>query len=84
MAVRPIRVILSVLRYMVAGLSFFLVINIRRGSGSLQVIMAGSGKRPSILMLGGGTFGIDGSVVASDAFRKIPGFSGTSILGLNW
>lgn len=81
MPVKPISVILSVFKYIVAGLSFFLVISIRSGSGSLQVMMAGSGKRPSILMLGGGT---SGSAVAVDAFRKSPGFSGTSMLGLNW
>lgn len=75
---------LSVLKYIVAGLSFFLVISIRKGSDSLQVIMAGSGKRPSILILGGGTFGTDGSAAATDAFRNSPGFSGTSMLGLNW
>lgn len=68
MTVKPISVILSVLRYIVAGLSFFLVIKIRRGSDSLQVMMAGSGKRPSILMLGGGTLGTDESAVAIDAF----------------
>ena len=84
MTVKPTSVILSVLKYIVAGLSFFLVISIRRGSDSLQVMIAGSGKRPSILMLGGGTPGTDGSPVATDAFRKSPGFSGTSILGLNW
>ena len=77
-------VMLSVLKYIVAGLSFFLVMSIRRGSDSLQVMMAGSGRRPSILMLGGGTFGTDGSIVATDALRKSPGFSGTSMLGLNW
>ena len=76
-------VIVSVLKYIVAWLSFFLVMSIRRGSESLQVMMAGSGKRPSILMLGGGSFGADGSIVAVDAFRKNPGFSGTSMLGLN-
>ena len=76
-------VMLSVLRYIVAGLSFFLVMSIRRGSDSLQVMMAGSGKRPSILMLGGGSFGADGSAVAVDAFRNNPGFSGTSMLGPN-
>ena len=77
-------VMLSVIKYIVAGLSFFLVISIRRGKDSLQVMMAGSGKRPSILMLGGGIFGTEGSAVATDAFRKSPGFSGTSMLGLNW
>ncbi len=84
MAVKPISVILSVLKYIVAGLSFFFVISIRRGSDSLQVMMAGSGKRPSILMLGGCTFGTVGLAVATDAFRKSPGFSGSSIIGLNW
>ena len=84
MTVKPISVILSDLKYMVAGLSFFLVISIRRGSDSLQVMIAGSGKRPSILILGGGTFETDGSAVAVDAFRKSPDFSGTSMLGLNW
>ena len=83
MRVKPISVMLNVLKYIVAGLSFFLVISIRSGSDSLQVMMAGSGKRPSILMLGGGTFGSDGSAVGTDAFRKNPGFSGTSMLGLN-
>lgn len=76
--------ILSVLKYIVAGLLFVLVINIRRGNNSLQVMMAGSGKRPSILMLGGGKSGTDGSAAATGAFRKSPGFSGTSMLGLNW
>lgn len=76
-------VMLSVLRYIVAGLSFFLVMSIRRGSDSLQVMMAGSGKRPSILILGGGTFGTDESFVAVDPNRKNPGFSGTSMLGPN-
>lgn len=75
---------LSVLKYIVAGLSFFLVIIIRRGSDSLHVMMAGSGNRPSILILGGGTFGTDGSTVATDTFRKSPDLSGTSIAGLNW
>ena len=84
MSVKPISVMLSVLKYIVAGLSLFLVIKIRRGSDSLQVMIAGSGRRPSILMFGGGTSGTDGSVVATDAFRKSPAFSGTSILGLNW
>ena len=74
-------VILSVLKYIVAWLSFFLVMSIRRGSDSLQVMIAGSGKRPSILMLGGG--GADGSAVAVDGFPKNPGFSGTSMLGPN-
>ena len=83
MRVKPISVMLSVLKYIVAGLSFFFVMSIRRGSDSLQVMMAGSGKRPSILMLGGGNFGTDGSTVAADAFRKSPGFSGTSMLGPN-
>ena len=83
MRVKPISVMLNVLKYIVAGLSFFLVMSIRRGSGSLQVMMAGSGKRPSILMLGGGTFGRDGSAVGTDAFRKNPDFSGPSMLGLN-
>ena len=76
-------VTLSVLKYIVAWLSFFLVMSIRRGSESLQVMMAGSGKRPSILMLGGGSFGADGSAVGVDGFRKNPGFSGTSMLGPN-
>lgn len=83
MRVKPISVMLRFLKYIIAGLSFFLVMSIRRGSGSLQVMMAGSGKRPSILMLGGGTFGGDGSAVGTDAFRKNPGFSGTSMHGPN-
>ena len=83
MRVKPISVMLSVLKYMVAGLSFFFVMSIRRGSGSLPVIIAGSGKRPSIVILGGGNFGSDGSAVAEDALRKSPGFSGTSMLGPN-
>lgn len=84
MPVKPTSVMLSVFKYIVAGLSFFFVISIRRGSGSLQVIMAGSGKRPSILMLGGGTSGSDESADAMVAFRKSPGFSGISMLGSNW
>ena len=84
MKVEPISVMLSVLKYIVAGLSFFFVMSIRRGSDSLQVMMAGSGNRPSMVILGGGTFGTAGSVLAIDAFRKSPGFSGTSMLGLNW
>lgn len=83
MCVKPISVMLSVLKYIVAGLSFFLVISIRRGNDSLQVMMAGSGKRPSMLILGGATGGTDGSAVAVDALRKSPGFSGTSMLGPN-
>lgn len=83
MRVKPISVMLSVLRYIVAGLSFFLVMSIRRGSDSLQVMMAGSGKRPSILILGGVTFGTDESVVPVDPFLKNPDFSGTSMLGPN-
>ena len=83
MKVKPISVMLRVLKYIVAGLSFFLVMSIRKGSDSLQVMMAGSGKRPSISMLGGMIFGLDGSAVTADAFRKSPGFPGTSMLGLN-
>ena len=84
MEVKPISVMLSVLKKIVAGLSFFLVINIRRGSGSRQVMMAGSGKRQSILMLGGWKLVTDGLAAATDAFRKSPRFSGSSMLGLNW
>lgn len=77
-----IRLILNNCRKIVAGASFFFVISTRRGSGSLHVMMAGSGKRPSTLIFGGGTLGVLGSV-GTEPLRKSPGFSGTSIAGLN-
>ena len=62
------------------GLSLSLPIKIRRGSGSLQLIIAGSGSRPSSLILGG-TSGVLG---AGDFRLKSPGLEGTSIFGANW
>ena len=73
---------LSIWRYNLAGLSFFFVINIRKGSGSLQVIIGGSGNRPSMLMFGGSTVDAEG-LIGTEGLRKSPGFPGTSILGLN-
>ena len=69
-------------KYILAGLSFFLVINTRRGSTSLQVMIGGSGKRPSMLMLGGINFD-DVEFIGIEGLRKRPGLSGTSMLGLN-
>lgn len=77
-----IKLMFTSCRYIVAGVSFFFVTSTRRGIGSLQVMMAGSGRRPSTLIFGGGTFGVLGSV-GTDGFRKSPGLSGTSIAGLN-
>lgn len=59
------------------------MINIRSGKASLRVAIADSGNLASMLILGGGTAGADGSGTA-DVFRKSPGFSGTTMLGLNW
>ena len=67
---------------MLAGLSFFFVISIRKGSGSLQVIIGGSGNRPSMLMFGGSTVDAEG-LIGTEGLRKSPGFPGTSMLGLN-
>lgn len=67
---------------MVAGVSFFLVTRIRKGKASLQVAIGGSGKRPSMLIVGGGTLGANDSG-AAEGLRKSPGFSGTLMLGLN-
>lgn len=69
-------------RYILAGLSFFFVIKTRKGSGSLQVIIGGSGNRASMLMFGGGTVDADGTV-GIEGLRKSPGLPGTSMLGLN-
>ena len=66
-----------------AGLWFFFVIKIRKGSGSLQVITGGSGNRASMLMSGGSTVEADGST-GIEGLRKSPGLPGISILGLNW
>lgn len=62
------------------GLSLSLPIKIRRGRGSLQLIIAGSGRRPSSLILGG-TSGVLG---AGDFRLKSPSLEGTSIFGANW
>lgn len=59
------------------------MIKIRRGKASLRVAIGGAGSRASMLILGGCTGGVDGSG-AADVFRKSPGFSGTTMLGLNW
>ena len=49
-----------------SGLSFCFESKIRNGSGSLHVIIAGSGKRPSILIFGGFS-NIPGSCVEKPA-----------------
>lgn len=69
-------------RYILAGLPFFFVINTRKGSGSLQVIIGGSGNRASMLMSGGSMVEADGPW-GIEGLRKSPGLPGTSILGLN-
>lgn len=65
---------------MVEGLSLSLLIKIRRGSGSLQQMIAGSGNRPSSLMLGG----TSGVIETGDLRLKSPCLGGTSIFGANW
>lgn len=62
------------------GLSLSLLIKIRKGSGSLQLIIAGSGSRLSSLILGE-TSGVLG---AGEYRLKNPGLEGTSIFGANW
>ena len=59
-----------------------MVISIRNGSGSLQVMRGGSGNRPSMLTLGEGTLGAPESAFAATVFlRNRLGFVGTSMLG---
>ena len=65
---------------MVAGESLSFVISIRSGKVSLQVIIAGSGSRPSKLIMGGITLFL--GVV--DPIRNKLGRSGTSIGGAKW
>ena len=69
-------------RYIVAGESLSLVINIRRGSGSLQVMIGGSGKRPSMLTLGG-TRDCCEACDLVESLRKRPPLLGASMLGAN-
>ena len=78
--VYPIKLILINCSMMVAGVSFFFVTSTRNGRGSQQVTTAGSGKRPSTVMFGGGIF----ASVSWDGLRNSPGFSGMSIAGLKW
>ena len=66
-------------RYIVEGLSLSLLIKMRRGSGSLQLMIAGSGSRPSSLILGG-TSGVLGT---GDFRLKSPCLGGSSIFGAN-
>lgn len=66
---------------MVAELSLSLVTNTRKGRGSLRVMIAGSGNRPSTLMFGGASDVLGPGI---DSWRKKPVFGGTSIFGANW
>lgn len=66
---------------MVAELSFNLVIKIRKGSGSLQFTIAGSGNRLSSMILGGTT---DVLELGATSLRNRPGLGGASIFGANW
>ena len=66
---------------MVAFDSFSFVINTRKGRGWLQVIMAGSGRRPSKAMLGGV---VSSALEVFDGLRKRPCLLGTAIAGANW
>ena len=66
----------------VAGDSLSLVINIRKGIGSLQLITGGSGNRPSMLTFGG----IEGCCDVCDiveSLRNRPDLLDPSILGAN-
>ena len=66
---------------MVALLSFTLVTRTRSGNGSLHVMTAGSGKRPSKVIFGG-LPALD--VLGLDHWRKKPGLASPSIFGANW
>ena len=52
----------------------------RRGRGSLQVMIAGSGSRPSILTMGG----LISPGSGTEGFRNRLPFMGTGIGGANW
>ena len=64
-----------------AELPFSLVIKTRRGSGSLQFTIAGSGNRLSMLIFGGIT---TVSGLETVGLRKRPDLDGSSIFGANW
>lgn len=68
-------------KYNVAGDSLSFLINTRRGSGSLQVTIDGSGSRPSKLMLGGPAS--SSATVVVEGFRKMPGLAGMLMAGAN-
>jgi len=68
-------------KYNVAGDSLSLVSNTRRGSGSLQVTIGGSGSRPSKLMLG--ETASSSATVAVEVLRKMPGLAGMLTAGAN-
>lgn len=76
--VYPISSICSICRKIVSGLSFHLEIKIRNGSGSLHVMIAGSGKRPSILTLGG--FSNISGICAEEPLRKRGLLSGGCVM----
>ena len=87
--VYPMSSIWSIRRKIVSGLLFCFETKILNGSGSLQVIIAGSGKRPSILILGGSPdvpgSCIDEPVPNGFSLRKrFPFAEGCAMLGENW
>lgn len=69
------------LTYIVALLSFIFVTKTRSGKGSLHVMMAGSGKRPSRVIFGGPPV-LD--LLEVDHGRKRPGLGPPSTFGANW
>lgn len=64
---------------MIEKLSLSLLIKIRKGSGSLQLMIAGSGSRPSSLILGG----TSGALGTGEFRLKSPCLGGSSIFGAN-
>ena len=69
-------------RYIVAGESLSFVIKIRKDKGSLQVIIGGSGKRPSILTFGGMLDCCEACDLV-ESRRNSPPLLGASMLGAN-
>ena len=65
---------------MASEVSLSFLTRTRKGRGSLQVMIAGSGRRPSMLMLGG-SLGV--VIVVVDCLRKISAFSGFWMCGEN-
>jgi hypothetical protein len=69
-------------RKMVAGDSLSFETSIRKGNGSWQVRIGGSGKRPSTLTFGGFKDGCGGSDFV-ESLRKSPDLLDPSMLGAN-